>query len=222
MTPRIVARATSERGEIVLLRRDDTLELRVNGVFVMDTAHTVTERLLARATLDQATRASRVLVGGLGLGYTTRELLADDRVEHVVVAEIEPVVLRWMRDGLLPGRDVLDDARVETRVGDIRRVVRDSATGTFDVILLDVDNGPDFLVHDSNAAVYAPPFLAECRSRLNVGGAIAVWSSTYSAALAAAMREEYGDCTAREVPVDLQGRDEHYWLFISAVTSAHD
>ena len=81
-----IARAESPRGEIVLRERREentptVLELRVNGVFVMDTLETTTERALARAALALADRPARVLVGGLGLGFTLHEVLADARVE---------------------------------------------------------------------------------------------------------------------------------------------
>jgi spermidine synthase len=222
VTPEVVARAESERGEVVVRRRTDgdgVLELRVNVVFVMDTAETSSERLLARAVLQRVRRPRRILVGGLGLGYTVRELLADDRVERVVVAEIEPAVVGWMRAGVLPGTDVVTDRRVEVVTADVRGVVRQEHPGGYDVVLLDVDNGPDFLVYDANAALYAEPFLARCRRVLTgpgddgEGGALAVWSSTRSAGLEAAMRGVFRDCDVVPVPVDLQGRDERYWLF---------
>jgi spermidine synthase len=210
----VVARAESERGEVVARRRcDDTLELRVNGVFVMDTAETGSERLLARVALGQVPCPRRVLVGGLGLGHTVRALLDDARVRHVLVAELEPVLVGWMRDGLLPGADVLDDPRVEVVTADVRRVVHDRPAASYDVLLLDVDNGPDFLVHAANAAVYTAGFLHRCRRLLGDGGALAVWSSTRSAELEDALRQVFGGCEAMPVPVRLQRRDERYWLF---------
>jgi spermidine synthase len=228
----VVARAESERGEVVVRRRrcdsrdgephdgPAVLELRVNGVFVMDTAETGTERRLARATLEQVRWPRRVLVGGLGLGYTVRELLDDARVQQVVVAELEPVVVEWMRAGVLPGADLLDDPRVEVVTGDVLRVVRDRPARSYDVVLLDVDNGPDFLVHEENAAVYTASFLRECRRLLRDRGALAVWSSTYAPALEAAVQEVFGGCHAEPVPVRLQRRDEHYWLFTGS-TEGH-
>jgi spermidine synthase len=211
-----VARAESGRGEVVVRRRDDdVLELRVNGVFVMDTAESRSERLLARAVLDRAPRPRRVLVGGLGLGFTLRELLADSRVEHVLVAEIEPSVVEWMRAGLLPGGDALADPRVAVAVDDVRSVLVEQRAGAYDVLLLDVDNGPDFLVYDQNAQVYQTPFLAECRRRLGRDGMLAVWSSSPSEPLAAAVTEVFGGCDRTPVEVDLQGRTEHYWLYTS-------
>ena len=215
----VVARAESERGEVVVRRRpgpeDAVLERRVNGVFVMDTAETGTERRLARATLAGVDHPRRILVGGLGLGFTLTELLADPRVQEVLVAEIEPAVVEWMLAGVLPGADQLADPRVQVVVADVRDLATELADGAYDVVLLDVDNGPDFLVHEGNAALYQPGFLARCRDLLAPGGALAVWSSTGSPALEAAMREVFGGCDVTPVAVDLQGRDERYWLFTS-------
>ncbi len=122
-----LARGVSERGELVLRRRadDGAVELRVNGVFVMDDRETSSEELLASVALAGA--PSRLLVGGLGLGYTVRTLLADSGVREVVVAEIEPLLVEWMRDGVVPS--VLDDPRVSVVVGDVREVVASSARG---------------------------------------------------------------------------------------------
>lgn len=208
-----VARALSERGELVLRRREDgALELRVNGVFVMDDVETVSEELLASVGLDAVLRTSvRVLVGGLGLGYTVRGLLRDQRVREVVVAEIEPAVVEWMRDGLVPS--VLDDARVSVEVGDVRDVVLAQPVESLDGILLDVDNGPDFLVYNENSALYQAAFLVECRRRLASGGVLTVWSSSASGALEDAVREVFGACVVRPVPVQLQGRAETYYVY---------
>jgi spermidine synthase len=210
----VVACAQSRRGEVVVRRREDgTLELRVNGVFVMDTAETSTERRLARTALDQVSLPRRVLVGGLGLGYTLAEILADGRVGHVTVAEIEPAVVEWVRAGLLPGAAALADPRVDMRVGDVRDLLRSEPTRSYDVVLLDVDNGPDFLVYDDNAAVYGTGFLTECRRVLTDAGIVAIWSSTRSAQLEEALREVFAECAAVPLAIDLQGRDERYWLF---------
>lgn len=195
---------------MVLLRRDDgATELRVNGVFVMDDRETRSEELLATAALEH--RPSTVLVGGLGLGYTVRALLTAALVERVTVAEIEPGLVEWMQDGLIPS--VLDDPRVDVRTGDVRDVVSGCPDGSFDGVLLDVDNGPDYLVYDANAAVYRASFLAECRRVLRAGGVLTIWSSTSSPELAEALREVFGGCTERPVPVDLQGRRETYYVY---------
>ncbi|GAA1129359.1 spermidine synthase [Kribbella jejuensis] len=207
-----LAKASSDRGELTLRRRDDgALELRVNGVFVMDDQETSSEELLASAALAAVPRPDRVLVGGLGLGYTVRALLADDRLGEVVVAEIEPDLVSWMRTGLVPS--VLDDPRVAVVVGDVRVVVADLPDASVDAILLDVDNGPDFLVYNENSAIYTSMFLATCRSKLRAGGVLTVWSSSASPALESAVTAVFGTCDVKPVPVELQGRDELYYVY---------
>jgi spermidine synthase len=200
-----------ERGEVVLRRRDGdgALELRVNGVFVMDDRETSSEELLAAVALDGS--PSRLLVGGLGLGYTVRTLLADDGVREVVVAEIEASLVQWMRDGLVPS--VLDDPRVSVFVGDVRDAVAAQSSATLDGILLDVDNGPDFLVYEENAAIYESSFLALCKEKLRGDGVLTVWSSSASLALESAVQAVFGRCEAKPVPVQLQGRAETYYVY---------
>jgi spermidine synthase len=219
-----VARAESERGEVVLRERVDpdavgapsVLELRVNGVFVMDTAETGSERALAAAALAQVERPASVLIGGLGLGYTMHEVLADRRVERLVVVEIEEAVIGWMRDGTVPhGPAFLADDRLEIVQADVRTAVAEATGTTYDLILLDVDNGPDALVHAVNAAVYEHAFLSAARGRLRPGGALAVWSAAQSARLQERMRAALGNVVAVPYDVALQGRAEQYWLYLS-------
>jgi spermidine synthase len=220
-----VARARSDRGEVVLSRRladespagtPDVLELRVNGVFVMDNVETTSETALARAALDLVDAPASVLVGGLGLGFTAHEVLSDARVEHVVVAEIEEALVGWFRDGTVPhGPLFLADQRVSVTVADVRQVVEESAPDTFDLVLLDVDNGPDFLVHAGNAGIYESNFLERVRVALRPGGALAIWSSTESARLVDTMSGVFGDCSSEGHPVTLQGREDTFWLHVA-------
>ena len=198
-----------------LRRRDDgALELRVNGVFVMDDAETSSERALARAAIELG--ASEILVGGLGLGYTLRALLASPEVTRVVVAELHPEIVGWMRDGTIPGADLLADERTYVVVGDVRDVVAAQSPASVDAIVLDVDNGPDFLVHDDNAAVYAPDFIEVCASRLRPGGSLCVWSMSDSHELCRAMAERLADVRTEAIGVRLQERDERYWILSGA------
>lgn len=221
-----VARAASERGEVVLRRRCDpersesptVLELRVNGVFVMDTLESTSEVELAKATLVGVASPRRVLIGGLGLGFTAHEVLFDPRVEEVVVAEIEEALVRWFRDGTIThGGPFLADRRLHVTVAAVQQVVAEARPASYDVVLLDVDNGPDFLVHDDNAGIYQAEFLDQVRGALRPGGRVAIWSSTRSAALEEQLDAACGGCEVHELPVVLQDRDESYWLHLATV-----
>jgi len=220
-----IARAESERGELVLRERRDeaaaaTLELRVNGVFVMDTVETSTERALASAALDVVEDPRAVVVGGLGLGFTMHEVLADSRVEKCAVVELEQSLVDWMRDGTIPhGPSLLADERVGVVVADIVVALAEAPHASYDLILLDVDNGPGYLVHEANARLYTASFLADARAALRAGGALVVWSADASPELEAALREVFGNVETRAYDVRLQERDEQYWLHVARVPS---
>ncbi|HEX3931377.1 MAG TPA: hypothetical protein VHW64_11770 [Nocardioides sp.] len=220
-----VARSESERGELVLRERrpgkgPTVLELRANGTFVMDTAEHASERALADAALGAVADPRRVLVGGLGLGFTLDRVLADRRVEHVDVVEIEPALVDWMRDGTIPhGPRLLADARARVVVADIVQAVSEAGPSTYDVVLLDVDNGPDQLVHETNASIYDVPFLRRVRECLEPGGALVVWSAAASKTLVATLRDVFDEVGEHAHAVRLQDRDEHYWLYAARVAS---
>lgn len=217
-----LARATSERGEIVLRERHDdedagtaVIELRVNGVYVMDSLETSTEEALALTALERVEDPRSVVVAGLGLGYTAHAVLTDARVERLAVVEIEEALVEWMRDGTVPhGPAFLADQRVKVVTADIRQAVAE-AMQRYDLVLLDVDNGPGHLVLDSNATVYEAPFLQDVRSLLRPGGAVAVWSSAQAPELYDAMAGVFGEVEPIPIEVDLQGRAEQYWLYLA-------
>ena len=216
-----IARAESERGELVLRSRaGGVLELRANGMFVMDTQETSSERALARMSLDRHADPASVLVGGLGLGFTLAEVLADARVRRVVVAEIEPALVGWLRDGTVPhGPALLSDPRVEVEVGDVRQVIEDAAPSSLDLVLLDVDNGPGQLVHDANSELYGRDLLESVRRALGEQGLCVVWSATHDVALDRVLGEVFGHAETAAYDVELQGRAEQYWLHLAGVRS---
>ncbi len=222
--PAVVARAVSPRGELVLRRRRDeageVLELRANGVFVMDTAETSSERALAKRALAMLDSPRRVVVGGLGLGFTVAAVLEDPRVEHCAVVEIEPALVAWLREGTVPhGPTLLADPRIEVVVTDVAPFLDAAPDGSYDLVLLDVDNGPGYLVHDANAGLYEAPFLTRARRVIAAGGALAVWSAAREPELLAVLATAYDDAREVDCPVTLQGRDEHYWLYVGRVAS---
>lgn len=213
-----IARAESERGELVLRERREentpsVLELRANGVFVMDTLETTSERALAAAALAEVTDPRDVIVGGLGLGFTMHEVLADARVESCTVVEIEPALVDWMRTGTVPhGPGMLADARLTVTVADIADALGEAPAASYDLVLLDVDNGPGFLVHEENAALYRSGFLELARATLRPDGVLAVWTADPAPELLEAMHEVFGNSKETAYDVQLQQRAETYRL----------
>jgi spermidine synthase len=220
-----IAHADSPRGGLVLRARSDDasgpsiIELRANGIFVMDSAEHTSERAMATAALALHDDPESVLVGGLGLGFTATAVLADRRVRRCVVVEIEEALVGWMRDGTVPhGPALLAEERLTVVTADIGIALAEAGEGRYDLVLLDVDNGPGYLVHESNAAVYQPPFLADVQRVLRPGGALVIWSADRSPALEEALREVFGNADTAAYDVDLQGRSEQYWLHTARLT----
>ncbi len=187
-----VEREVTELGELVLLRftaatGETGYEIHLNGVFLMATHGCHSERLMARLAWQRLSpdrrRGLDVLVGGLGAGHTVRSALDLDGVRRVVVAEIGRRVVAWNRQRLAPFNGAaVDDPRVEIVVDDVYRVLA-ARPSAFDLILLDVDNGPGWLASPANAGLYRSEGLAAGLRSLRAGGVLAVWSPAPNAAL---------------------------------------
>ncbi|MGE5485353.1 MAG: spermidine synthase [Ignavibacteriales bacterium] len=203
----IVDRRETPRGEIALRLRGGGFEIVYNGVFVMSHVNGDSETRLAAETLSRVMGAGasrpdglRVLVGGLGMGYTLRAALDYPGVSAVTVAEIEPAVIEWNRlhFGDMNGF-ALDDARCAVICGDVLEVV-EARPAPFDAILLDTDNGPASLVRDDNQAIYSSAGLRAFRDSLRRGGCLGVWSANANAGFERLMRRVLGGVEAVEVP----------------------
>jgi spermidine synthase len=219
-----LGRAQGVAGEVVLRRRDsddhEIEELIVNGTFAMDSVDTASERRLADVAF-QADRSVRdVLVGGLGLGYTAAAVLRRN-VRRVDVVEIQLPLVVWARAGLTPTlAAVAADPRVRLHIADIADVLLGRAgdpAGPWDAILLDVDNGPDFLIHDQNAGLYTPTLLAAAYRCLQPGGTLAIWCQSLAPELYQLCRSI--SATAAEHRVHTRRGDREWEYAIYSLTS---
>ena len=174
----IATAAAPDGAELTLARRDEEWVVRAAGRTLMSSRQHGSEEALATLALERASRRRRILVGGLGFGYTLRAVL--DRVPvdaSVEVAELVPAVVAWNREHLsrLAGRP-LDDRRVTLVEGDVRKRLR-AARARYDVILLDVDNGPSAVAHEENDSLYGVAGLGYCHAALAEDGVLGVWSA---------------------------------------------
>jgi len=169
---------TADGTVLTLVRRGTEWEVLFDGSVLMSSRTHGSEDELARLAFARAPHARKVLIGGLGLGFSLRATL-DLLGPHgkVVVAEQSSSVVTWNRTHVagLAGRP-LEDPRVTVRVGDVRQRIVE-ARDAYDLILLDVDNGPAALIHAANAGLYDATGIVACHVALRRGGALAVWAS---------------------------------------------
>lgn len=210
--PEVLARVTTPRGELQLQRRGAHYEIISNGVFLMATYNGESERLLVTAALAAAAQPRRVLVGGLGVGFSLAAALADPRVTQVTVVEIEAALLAWNRTWLAPfsGRG-LDDPRTRVVHADLVEWLRQPGED-FDALCLDIDNGPEWTVTAANRSLYGDEGLAALAQRVAPGGAVAFWSAGAAPAFAERLERRFGPVQA--LPVD-QERGEPDYVYVA-------
>lgn len=163
-----------------LHEHDGQFFLKLNGRQLMGSNSTVSEILLADLACDfrKSLEAPRILIGGLGLGFSLRRVLdLTGPKASVQVSELLPDVVDWNREFLTKlNGNPLADPRVEVCVGDVFDCIR-KATARFDAILLDVDNGPTSFVQAKNSRIYNGNGLGQIRRALRPGGRVAFWSA---------------------------------------------
>jgi spermidine synthase len=166
-------------GPLRLMQRGGEFSIMSGTIELMNSRLSGSEQALAKLSCQRIAghRQPRILIGGLGMGFTLRAALAElGKDAGIVVAELVPAVVAWARG---PMAEVfggcLDDSRVTIQEIDVGQLIR-SEPKAWDAILLDVDNGPEGIVHKGNDALYSLAGLGAARSALRPGGVLAVWS----------------------------------------------
>lgn len=191
--------ADTPEGRLELRRRgEDEFVITIGGRVLMNSSLHLTEAAAAETAcrrLDAQTLRPRVLLGGLGMGYTLRAALDSlPRGARVVVAEIDPNIVRWCRGPLAPltGRAV-EDPRVSVMLHDVAAVISQAArTGgpaRFDAIVLDLYEGPREAHQEREDPFYGRAALERTRAALNPGGVFSVWSEDADAAFEKRLRQ---------------------------------
>ncbi len=208
-------------GELTLVRRGDEFAIRVDGAELMASRAHASEEQMATLVGKHLAKVqnARVLIGGLGLGYTLRATLnACSASTSVVVAELVPAVVTWMRGPLAHlASHPLDDPRTVVKQADAADVLRDSP-GSFDAILIDIDNGPTTLARPANARLYSEKGLAQTRAALKSGGMVVVWSAGPDVRFASAMQRAGFAVEQVSAPAHGKGRGRRHTLFVGKLT----
>jgi spermidine synthase len=187
-----------------------------NGSFLISTENEASSRALVTAAAAWLPQGPlQILIGGLGLGYALDEALRLPRAETVTVAELEPVVVSWFeRYGGERARRAAADRRASVVVADVMDVLR-TAAETYDLICLDTDNGPRWLVREPNAALYGDGGIRAAFHALRPGGVAVFWSPERYAAFEAALAARFPllrDVVATDV---VHGRSLEYVMYVA-------
>jgi len=222
----VLAYEESPLGMICLRRREllsvpgtVITEITLDHELLVSSYHTASERALATCALERHPgSALRVLIGGLGLGYTAFEALQSPRVARVEVVELLPQVIDWLRTNQVPLSPELNgDPRFEAVPGDIYALLAAPAERRFDLILVDVDHSPDERLSDPSADFYLPSGLGLAKAHLAEGGVLGVWSYAESSRFADDLRETFARVDIETVRFEnrLTEERETNWLFLA-------
>jgi spermidine synthase len=201
--------------ELTLVKRDDDVAIRIGDRTLMSSDIHDSEDEFGRlvAELVAHLKKPRVLIGGLGLGFTLRTTLDGlPDTARVDVAELMPQVVAWNRaeHGEYAGRP-LDDPRVKLYVKDVAAVIA-GAKRRYDAISLDVDNGPSAITQPENEMLYRRAGLLRTRAALRPGGVLAVWSAFPSRTFTKSL-EAVGTVKLVRTTPDFPGGPRYYiWL----------
>jgi spermidine synthase len=215
----LLGQALSPDGAVMkLIRRGDEYIILVDGAILMSSRVHGSEEALASFACQRARTLERptVLIGGLGMGFTLRatlDLLPQDAT--VVVAELVPAVVQWNRGplGSLAGHP-LKDRRVRVETVDVV-VTLSSRPGQFDVVLLDVDNGPTAFAASNNAGLYDNRGIAAARAALKMEGVLAVWAAQDDRKFERRLRDGRFDVQVRHPRGRLKKGGPRHTIFLS-------
>ena len=232
MSFEILAYEPTSLGILCLRRRSllsqpetQVTEVTLNHEFLMSSHLTESERALTSLGLDfvynnTESNSLRILVGGLGLGYTAFESLQSDRVTHVEVVEFLQPVIGWLRDGLIPLAESLNgDQRLEVSHDDVYRrmgaPLDRSTQQPFDLIAIDVDHSPADVLGDQSQAFYSVEGLTNARTHLTAAGVIGIWSYAEDTPLLDNMKQVFSQVDVERITVwnDLIREEQTDWLF---------
>ncbi|NDV63479.1 spermine synthase [Puniceicoccales bacterium CK1056] len=221
MKPRIklAAATTPDGGTLALYEHDGAWSMSLNGQELMHSRATASETLMGELGVEHLDKdgAPRILIGGLGLGFTLQSVLRSVSSKAIIeVVELFPDVVSWNREFLkdLNG-SLLEDPRVEVRTEDVGGVIRSANPGTYDVILLDVDNGPVAMVVKANASLYSPSGTHSIRRALKRKGRAVLWSASQDKAFEERLTRQEFSVQAVPAKVHAGAKRPAYTLYIA-------
>lgn len=190
-------------------------EMVIDGIYIMASYNNLSSELLITNSLAKTrnTENVKVLIGGLGMGFTLKEAAKFKEIQDIHVVELQPTVLEWNKTFYEEyNGGALNDKRVKVILGDFYDYVLKTAN-KYDIISMDIDNGPMMLVKEDNSRVYNLEFFKRIKQILNSGGVFVIWSCTYDPQLIAEAKKIYKDCEMEEIIENHHGKKVPYYLY---------
>ncbi|MEC9476783.1 MAG: spermidine synthase [Planctomycetota bacterium] len=205
------------RRELLSMPGTIVTEVTLNHEFLMSSYHTDSEQALARFGVEMhGGQDLKVLIGGLGLGYTADATLQFPQVQSVEVIELLAQVIGWLEDGLLPlSETLLADQRLAVMEGDGYAKMWNQPESAYDLILIDIDHSPDDRLGAVDASFYSVEGLEKARHHLSPGGVLGIWSYEESDPFAAAMGAVFDETRVEPVTHEnvLIDQTQTDWLY---------
>ena len=222
----IVTYEQTDLGPLCLRRREllaepgrIITEVTLNHEFLMSSYLTASEQALSETALKLHSGSQlRVLIGGLGLGYTAQAALRSGRVTNCEVVEYLPQVIGWLEQGLIPlAVELNTETRLRVTQGDVYQRLAGPVTGQFDLILIDVDHSPHDNLASLNGLFYTAEGLQQAKQHLSQNGVLGVWSYAESSPFVDALHEIFGEVQVEPVTVfnNLIKETQTDWLFFA-------
>lgn len=189
-------------------------ELVINGVFIMASYNGYSSELLIRNAIHKLEQSDiSVLVGGLGMGYTVKEACKYPKIKSIDVVEIVTDVILWNKEFLL---DCNEGCLSDPRVKIIQNDFYDYVIGTnkrYDLICMDIDNGPSLIVNEGNNRAYGVDFFNRVKQIMNVSGMFVIWSCSFEEILLERMKKVFTQYWSEEVFEEYNGHNIPYYLY---------
>jgi spermidine synthase len=210
-SPIVIERALTKNGEIQLQKRGNDYEIIFNGTFLMATYNGESEKLLVRWAIEGADSPKTVLIAGLGVGFSLAEAQNHEMIDKITVVEIEQKIIEWNRTYLSAfSEGALNQPKVDVVNEDFIQWMKNTQQ-KYDVICLDIDNGPDWVVIDDNDKLYGDAGIYNLLKLMNESGAISFWSAAKSDRFEEGLKKYFDGVYVKEVSHE-SGEPDYIYL----------
>ncbi|HKL11203.1 MAG TPA: hypothetical protein VJ990_07145 [Clostridia bacterium] len=215
----LLENVSTEHSELQLWKcangESEDYEIIINGVFIMATYNSGSSEFLIRGAVDrlQGDKPLSVLIAGLGMGFTVAEACRCEKIKSIDVVEMEEVIVEWNRKYFQTyEQSCHDEGRTSLHIEDFYVYAMNSKK-SYDIVSIDIDNGPMLLVNEGNEKVYTRRFMGVVEEVLNEGGVCVIWSCDRDRRLEQSMKSVFDEVEIEEQTEEFKGRDVSYYLY---------